>query len=111
MESISTPRISATMLDAFVGQNVMVVGKVTQLRGESAIIEADGSLNAILNRESHLMVGNGVQVIGKVNPDLSIKVYNALDLGNSVDYQVQQAVVDATHHHKDIFIFGNSGMN
>lgn len=30
------------------------------------------------------MVGNGAQIIGKVNPDLSIKVLNAIDLGNNV---------------------------
>lgn len=30
------------------------------------------------------MVGNGAQIIGKVNPDLTIKVLNATDLGNNV---------------------------
>lgn len=30
------------------------------------------------------MAGNGAQIIGKVNPDLSVKVYNALDLGDDV---------------------------
>lgn len=30
------------------------------------------------------MVGNGAQIIGKVNPDLSIKVLNAVDLGSNV---------------------------
>lgn len=30
------------------------------------------------------MAGNAAQIIGRVNPDLSVKVYNALDLGNNV---------------------------
>lgn len=30
------------------------------------------------------MAGNAAQIIGKVNPDLSVKVYNALDLGTNV---------------------------
>ncbi|OTA67449.1 hypothetical protein K449DRAFT_390167 [Hypoxylon sp. EC38] len=30
------------------------------------------------------MVGNGAQIIGKVNPDLTIKVLNAMDLGPNV---------------------------
>jgi replication factor A3 len=30
------------------------------------------------------MAGNGAQIIGRVNPDMSIKVYNALDLGSNV---------------------------
>ncbi|KAI2643365.1 replication factor A protein 3 [Xylaria nigripes] len=109
MESVSTPRISATMLDAYVGHNVIVVGKVMQLRGDSAVLDASGQVNAILNRESHLMAGNGAQIIGRVNPDLSIKVYNAMDLGSDVDYQVAQSVVEATHQYKELFVFDNTG--
>jgi replication factor A3 len=50
MEAVSTPRISADMVDSYVGQNVIVVGKVMQLRGDSAILDANGQVNAILNR-------------------------------------------------------------
>ncbi|KAI1825561.1 hypothetical protein F4861DRAFT_537812 [Xylaria intraflava] len=92
------------MLDAYVGQNVIVVGKVMQLRGDSAVLDANGQVNAILNRESHLMAGNGAQIIGRVNQDLSVKVYNAMDLGSDVDFQVAQSVVDATHQYKKLFV-------
>ncbi|KAI1818121.1 replication factor A protein 3 [Poronia punctata] len=109
MDPISTPRISADLLDSYVGQNVIVVGKVVQLRGESAILEANGQVNAILNRESHLMAGNGAQIIGRVNPDMSIKVYNAIDLGSNVDYQVCQRVVEVTHQCKELFMYDNAG--
>ncbi|KAI1191063.1 replication factor A protein 3 [Nemania serpens] len=109
MESVSTPRVSANMLDSYVGQNVIVVGKVMQLRGESALLDANGQVNAILNRESHLMAGNAAQIIGRVNPDLSVKVYNALDLGNNVDFQVAQSVVEVTHQYKDMFVYDNTG--
>ncbi|TGJ75470.1 hypothetical protein E0Z10_g10988 [Xylaria hypoxylon] len=109
MESVSTPRISANMLDSYVGQNVIIVGKVTQLRGESALLDASGQVNAILNRETHLMAGNGAQIIGRVNPDLSVKVYNALDLGSNVDFQVSQSVVEITQQYKDLFVFDNTG--
>ncbi|KAF2973323.1 hypothetical protein GQX73_g350 [Xylaria multiplex] len=108
MESVSTPRISANMLDSYVGQNVIIVGKVVQLRGESAVLDANGQVNAILNRESHLMAGNGAQIIGKVNPDSSIKVYNALDLGSNVDFQVAQSVVDITHQYRGLFVYDNA---
>ncbi|KAI1438210.1 replication factor A protein 3-domain-containing protein [Xylaria sp. CBS 124048] len=109
MDAVSTPRISANMLDAYVGQNVIVVGKVLQLRGESAVLDANGQVNAILNRESHLMAGNGAQIIGRVNPDLSVKVYNAMDLGSEVDFNVAQSVVEATHQHKKLFVYDNAG--
>lgn len=40
------------------------------------------------------MVGNGAQIIGKVNPDLTIKVLNAMDLGPNVG-----AYPDLSSHH------------
>ncbi|KAJ8130847.1 hypothetical protein O1611_g2777 [Lasiodiplodia mahajangana] len=112
MEPVSTPRISANMLDSYVGQNVIVVGKVMQLRGESALLDANGQVTALLNPESHLMAGNAAQIIGRVNPDLSVKVYNALDLGNNIvglpDFQVAQSVVEVTHQYKDLFVYDNA---
>ncbi|WQF86507.1 Putative replication factor A protein [Colletotrichum destructivum] len=80
-EPMSTPRITAQYLDSYVGRNVMLVGKVLQLRGDSAVLDADGNVTAILNRDVHLTNGNAAQIIGKVNPDLSIKVLSSRDLG------------------------------
>lgn len=54
MEPVSTPRISGRIIDGFVGRNVMIVGKVLQLRGDSAIIESEGQITAILNRVSRI---------------------------------------------------------
>ncbi|OLN84866.1 Replication factor A protein 3 [Colletotrichum chlorophyti] len=106
-EATSTPRITAQYLDNYVGRNVMLVGKVTQLRGESAVLDSEGNVTAILNRDVHLINGNGAQIIGKVNPDLSIKVLSSRDLGPDVDYQLAAAVAEATHHHKALFVFDN----
>ncbi|KAI0011203.1 replication factor A protein 3 [Xylariaceae sp. FL0662B] len=109
MDQVSTPRVSASLIDSYVGRNVMIVGKVVQLRGDVAFLDADGQIQAHLNRECHLMSGNGAQIIGKVNPDLSIKVLSAIDLGNNVDYQLAQTVVDITHQHKGLFVYPNQG--
>jgi replication factor A3 len=49
-EPVSTPRITAPHLDAYVDRRVMLVGKVVQLRGDSAVIDCDGNVTAILNR-------------------------------------------------------------
>ncbi|KAI1758587.1 replication factor A protein 3 [Hypoxylon sp. FL1150] len=112
MESTSTPRISAALMDSYVGRNVIIVGKVQQLRGDIAFLDADGQVQAHLNRDCHLMVGNGAQIIGKVNPDLTIKVLNAIDLGSNVDFQISQNVVNVTHQLKDIFVYSDrAGMN
>ncbi|KAK3359248.1 replication factor A protein 3 [Lasiosphaeria hispida] len=105
MEATSTPRITCTYLNSYVGKNVLVVGKVVQLRGDEAIIDADGNITAHLHREAHLSAGSGVQIIGKVNPDLSIKVLSSLDLGTSVDYNLANAVVEVTHQHKSVFAY------
>ncbi|KAL2681268.1 hypothetical protein Neosp_008876 [[Neocosmospora] mangrovei] len=83
-EQMSTPRITAPYLDNFVGRVIMLVGKVTQLRGDQATLDSDGTVTVLLNRDAHLANGNSVQVIGKVNPDLTIKVLTSRDLGNSV---------------------------
>ena len=50
MEQRSNPRVTAPYLNAFVGRNVLIVGQVMQLRGENAVINADGQIEAILNR-------------------------------------------------------------
>jgi hypothetical protein len=49
-ESIATPRINASYLDSFTGQTIRITGKVVQLRGEEATIDAAGNVTAHLNR-------------------------------------------------------------
>lgn len=49
-ESVSTPRVSAQNLGSYIGRNVMLVGEVTQLRGDVVTINADGAVNVNLNR-------------------------------------------------------------
>ncbi|KAM0204985.1 hypothetical protein ACHAPQ_002081 [Fusarium lateritium] len=102
-EQLATPRITAAYLDNFVGRVVMLVGKVTQLRGDQATLDSEGTVTVLLNRDAHLSNGNAVQVIGKVNPDLSIKVLTSRDLGPGVDFGLYNLVVQATHKHQSIF--------
>ncbi|KAK0626656.1 replication factor A protein 3 [Immersiella caudata] len=105
MEGAATPRVTASYLSSYIGKNVIVVGKVIQLRGDEATLDAEGSINAHLNRDAHLAVGNGVQVIGKVNPDLSIKVLTSLDLGQGVDYNLANTVAEIAHQQRSIFFY------
>ena len=72
-------------------------------------------------------MGNAAEIVGKVQGDLSIKVYQATDFGthigerypchelmmfdaltksNSADFSAVEAVVDATHRYKEIFYDG-----
>ncbi|KAI9875161.1 MAG: hypothetical protein M1830_008809 [Pleopsidium flavum] len=102
-----TPRINAPYLGTFTGQTVRVLGKVVQLRGETAVVDAGGRVNVLLNRDSHLVLNNAIEIVGKVQQDLSIKVFQATDFGNNIDYAAFDAVVDASHRYKDIFYADN----
>ncbi|KAF2185873.1 replication factor A protein 3 [Zopfia rhizophila CBS 207.26] len=103
MEHPQTPRILATHLDAFQHKLVRMVGKVVQLRGETAIIDAGGQVNIILTRDSHLAVNHFVEIIGKVDGQLNVKVHAATDFGTNIDVDGVKAVVEATHRHRGIF--------
>ncbi|KAL2075485.1 hypothetical protein VTL71DRAFT_428 [Oculimacula yallundae] len=102
-EPISTPRITSTYLESFTNRTIRIIGKVTQLRGDQATIDSEGVVTAHLNRDAHLTVGHAVEIVGKVNQDLSVKVLMAVDMGKDFDYGVYREVVEATHRYKEIF--------
>ncbi|KAI9716229.1 MAG: hypothetical protein M1812_005454 [Candelaria pacifica] len=103
----ATPRINAHYLDSLQGQTVRILGKVTQLRGDQATIDAAGNITVLLNRDSHLILNNAVEIIGKVNSDLTVKVLSATDFGDNLDYAAVESVVEATHRYKEIFYEGS----
>ncbi|KAF2462140.1 replication factor A protein 3 [Lineolata rhizophorae] len=106
----ATPRITAQYLQSFEHQTVRMVGKVTLLRGEQATIDAGGPITIHLNRDAHLQVGHAVEVIGKVQQDLTVRVFSSTDFGTNIDFAAIDAVVDATHRHKEIFYGDNNDM-
>ncbi|KAH7386117.1 ssDNA binding protein-like protein Ssb3 [Pyrenochaeta sp. MPI-SDFR-AT-0127] len=106
MDHPQTPRILAPHLSNFQHRIVRMLGKVVQLRGENAIIDAGGQVDVILNRDSHLAVGHAVEIIGKVDQNLAIKVQAATDFGTNIDFTAVNAVVEATHRYKEIFYDG-----
>lgn len=62
MEHPQTPRVLQPHLSQFQHRIVRVLGKVVQLRGENAIIDAGGQIDVILNRVRLFRVCNGVLV-------------------------------------------------
>jgi replication factor A3 len=55
MDHPQTPRVLQPHLSAFQHRIVRVLGKVVQLRGENAIIDAGGQIDVILNRVCFIM--------------------------------------------------------
>jgi len=54
----ATPRITASYLEQFAHKNVRIVGKVVQLRGDEATIDAGGQITVHLNRVcAHFALG------------------------------------------------------
>lgn len=124
MAQESTPRIFPTHLSIFTPSgrpptatstfptNIRLLGRVTSIHSDKATLDCPnghGTTAAVtlhLNRDSHLSMGNAVEIVGKVNEgDLSVKVLNATDWGraDSVDWKAWEALVDATHRWKEIF--------
>ncbi|KAF7194102.1 Replication factor A protein 3, partial [Pseudocercospora fuligena] len=87
----ATPRINAELLEHFSHKTVRIVGKVRQIRGETA--------------DCHLQNNHAIEIIGKVQQDLSVKVLASTDFGpeNNIDFNAIDAVVDATHRYHEIF--------
>lgn len=61
------------------------------------------STDPALMQDSHLAMNSFVELVGKVNPDLTLKVLASTDFGSNVDLDLNDAVVDATHRYHEIF--------
>ncbi|KAF8477094.1 replication factor A protein 3 [Kalaharituber pfeilii] len=103
MNSEQTPRINSTMLENFINRTIRMVGKVLELRGETATVDSAGSALIHMASNTHWAIGHYVEVVAKVQQDLSLKVLMSLDLGTDVDMNAYEALVDANHKFKEIF--------
>lgn len=54
-DQLLAPRITASSLNNYVDRTVTIVGQVTQLLGEEAIIDADGNVTVRLTRVRYLV--------------------------------------------------------
>ncbi|KAF2397681.1 replication factor A protein 3 [Trichodelitschia bisporula] len=99
----ATPRVTQQYLENFRDRVVRIVGKVTKLNGDTAIIDANGTVKITLNREANLAVGHAAEIVGRVQPDLSILMLGSTDFGTDFNLNAAAAVVEATHRWKEIF--------
>ena len=66
-----------------------------------------GTPNISLNDYSYLDSGYAAEVISKEQPDLSLKVHQAIDLGSNMKYRLLEVVIDAVHQYEGIFYGSN----
>ncbi|RVD80695.1 uncharacterized protein DFL_008589 [Arthrobotrys flagrans] len=102
--SDQTPRVNASYLSNFTTQTVRIAGKVIEIQGGSATIDAQGTVVIHLDGDTNIKtVGNVVEVIGRVNNDQSIKEFVSSDFGPNVELSAIEAVVQATHTYRELF--------
>ncbi|KAF8430616.1 replication factor A protein 3 [Terfezia claveryi] len=103
MSNEQTPRVNSSLLERFVGQTVRLVGKVMQLRGETATVDSAGNVLVHMNKDTHWSIGNFVEVVARVQQDLSLKTFMSVDLGRDVDMNAVEYVVEVNHRYREIF--------
>ncbi|KAF3910900.1 hypothetical protein ABW20_dc0108292 [Dactylellina cionopaga] len=89
-----TPRVNAPLLSNFTLQTVRIAGKVIQIRGNTATIDSQGTVSLLLDPDTNVKtVNNVVEIIGKVNPDHSVKEFVSTDFGPNVDLNLSPLLV------------------
>jgi replication factor A3 len=78
------PRINASLVPQFVGKTVRIIGKIHDLQGDTATLDASGELRIHLSMQSHVKENNYYEIIGKITDDHSIRMLDAIDFGDNI---------------------------
>ncbi|KAK9465721.1 replication factor A protein 3 [Lipomyces arxii] len=98
-----TPRITAQLLQMYQGRVVRLIGKLTDIRGNSATLDSAGSVNVSLARGVEFQQGHFYEVIGRVNPDLSLQMLDGVDFGTNIDMDNAIALANLSQKYPEIF--------
>ncbi|QSL66721.1 hypothetical protein MERGE_001107 [Pneumocystis wakefieldiae] len=98
-----TPRINVSLCEQFVDQIVRMIVKVKKLKGDTALVDSCGLIEVHLNRDSNFIEGNTFEIIGKINPDLSVNVLTAINFGKDIDFEAVNLVVQVSHKYHELF--------
>lgn len=79
----AAPRVLGRMLGSYVNQNVRITGRV---QPNGMLLAPDGvAVHVIPGSAAEKLHGaTFVEIVGKVNPDMSIQAYTASDLGTNL---------------------------
>ncbi|BGO94587.1 hypothetical protein NBRC10512_004985 [Rhodotorula toruloides] len=100
-----TPRVNgAKLAQSSPGSTVRLIGKVISLDAEQALLEAaDGAQVTVKLMHDSVLSSTFVEVIGKVQSETSMQELSTLNLGDNIDMEVANKVVELTHQYPDVF--------
>ncbi|KPV74219.1 uncharacterized protein RHOBADRAFT_66558 [Rhodotorula graminis WP1] len=100
-----TPRVNAAKLAEYsTGKVVRIIGKVLSLENDQALLETSdkGQVTVKLMKDSNL-ADTFVEVIGKKSGDAVVTELSSQNLGESIDLELANKVVELTHAYPDVF--------
>ncbi|KAJ3281483.1 hypothetical protein HK104_011447 [Borealophlyctis nickersoniae] len=98
-------RVNSSHLSEYRGKTVRLVGKVLQIHGTQAIVEAcdEGQVTVHLSPAGVLSPGATVEVIGKVDDDLSVVEMTSVSFSDVYDRAAYNKMVLLAKEHPDTF--------
>ncbi|ODQ55103.1 replication factor A protein 3 [Saitoella complicata NRRL Y-17804] len=104
MTQAPTPRVNASTRSEHVGSSIRIIGKVNSAGGGRAIIDAGGDVEISYHEAATLITpGRFVEILGKVNQDLTVTCLTAIDFGEDLDMSIVDNVVQVSQQYRDIF--------
>ncbi|BGP49641.1 hypothetical protein JCM10450v2_005543 [Rhodotorula kratochvilovae] len=103
-----TPRVNAAQLGSYpTGKVVRVIGKVVSLDTDQALLEAaDGGQVVVKLMKDSNLADTFVEVIGKKSDDGTVTELSSQNLGESIDMELANKVVELSHAYPDVFPTG-----
>eukprot|EP00002_Diphylleia_rotans_P012216 TRINITY_DN238_c0_g2_i1.p1 TRINITY_DN238_c0_g2~~TRINITY_DN238_c0_g2_i1.p1 ORF type:complete len:108 (-),score=10.97 TRINITY_DN238_c0_g2_i1:197-520(-) len=98
-----TPRVNGTLLRSYVGSDVRLVGKVLSVSGTKAVLLASDNTHVHVNTSGNSRYQTIVEVVGNVNPDLTLREISFVNFNDDFDLGVYNEMVQLTQEFKPLF--------
>jgi len=106
---MTTPRINKAYLPRYVGKNVRLVGRVTNVNTmkKTVVIETSDKQKVIVStakcEDGEHALNSITEIIGQVLDDLTIEEFNAVDFTSNFDLENFDQLVHLSHMYPDLF--------
>eukprot|EP00300_Choanocystis_sp_HF-7_P030804 c39763_g1_i1.p2 GENE.c39763_g1_i1~~c39763_g1_i1.p2 ORF type:complete len:116 (-),score=18.80 c39763_g1_i1:86-406(-) len=106
MTSAATPRVLFSSLSTLVGRDVLLVGQVLDASGNVILKTADGKSVTVHSLNPPAYSTTFVEVLGTVNPDLSITEKRVTRFGGDFNLETYKAMLTVSElpAHNALFV-------